>query len=179
MDKKHCYICLPISGVTSDLWERLNTAKKEAEAMGFIPVSPLEVNNQTEQDPQYDRETVGVYMGRDLQTIIDDCDLIYVCNGWELSKGCNVEVECAIQYYKEIIYQTIPTTFSFEQVITHKRRVNAYKMEYAKETGNTENLEILESEWRLIKYISRQFLENGHSPKEIMGQYYQMNITNE
>ena len=25
-------------------------------------------------------------------------DIIWLCEGWEHSKGCNVEVECAIQY---------------------------------------------------------------------------------
>ena len=25
-------------------------------------------------------------------------DMIWLCDGWEHSKGCNVEVECAIQY---------------------------------------------------------------------------------
>lgn len=178
MDKKKCYICLPISGVTSDLWSRLNKAKEEVEEMGFIPVSPLELNNQTEEDPQYGRESVGTYMGRDIQSIIDDCDAVYVCNGWQTSQGCNVEIECAKQYYKEIIYQTIPTTFTLESVLALKRRTNAHKMEYAKSLNDKEKLIILESEWRLIKFISRQFLEN-RSIGNTMAEYYKLNLTNE
>ena len=29
---------------------------------------------------------------------------IWLCDGWEYSKGCNVELECAIQYGLNIVY---------------------------------------------------------------------------
>lgn len=177
MNKK-CYICLPISGHEADVWERLNRAKAEVEEMGFIPVSPLELNNQTEEDPRYNRESVGTYMSRDIQYIIDECDIIYVCEGWETSSGCNVEIECARQYLKEIIYQVIPTRFSLESVLAMKRRINGYKMEYVKSINDVRKLEILESEWRLIKFMSNQFLTNK-SIIDTMGEYYRLNLTNE
>ena len=31
-------------------------------------------------------------------------DIIWLCEGWEYSKGCNVELECAIQYGLNIVY---------------------------------------------------------------------------
>ena len=31
-------------------------------------------------------------------------DMIWLCDGWEYSKGCNVELECAIQYGISIMY---------------------------------------------------------------------------
>ena len=31
-------------------------------------------------------------------------DTIWLCDGWEYSKGCNVEFECAIQYELDIVY---------------------------------------------------------------------------
>lgn len=31
-------------------------------------------------------------------------DMIWLCDGWEYSKGCNVEFECAIQYELDIMY---------------------------------------------------------------------------
>ena len=31
-------------------------------------------------------------------------DMIWLCEGWEYSKGCNVELECAIQYGLCIVY---------------------------------------------------------------------------
>ena len=31
-------------------------------------------------------------------------DMIWLCDGWEYSKGCNVELECAISYGLDIVY---------------------------------------------------------------------------
>lgn len=31
-------------------------------------------------------------------------DIIWLCEGWEYSKGCNVELECAIQYGLVVVY---------------------------------------------------------------------------
>lgn len=31
-------------------------------------------------------------------------DTIWLCEGWEYSKGCNIELECAISYGLDIIY---------------------------------------------------------------------------
>ena len=31
-------------------------------------------------------------------------DMIWLCDGWDYSKGCNVEHECAIQYGLDIVY---------------------------------------------------------------------------
>ena len=31
-------------------------------------------------------------------------DMIWLCDGWEYSKGCNVELECAMQYGISIVY---------------------------------------------------------------------------
>ena len=31
-------------------------------------------------------------------------DMLWLCDGWEYSKGCNIELECAIQYGLDIVY---------------------------------------------------------------------------
>ena len=31
-------------------------------------------------------------------------DMIWLCDGWEYSNGCNIELECAIQYGLDIVY---------------------------------------------------------------------------
>ena len=31
-------------------------------------------------------------------------DMIWLCDGWKHSKGCNIEHECAIQYGLDIVY---------------------------------------------------------------------------
>lgn len=39
-------------------------------------------------------------------------DAIWLCEGWEYSKGCNVELECAIQYGLDIVYSEYVITRS-------------------------------------------------------------------
>ena len=31
-------------------------------------------------------------------------DVLWLCDGWEYSKGCTIELECAIQYGLDIVY---------------------------------------------------------------------------
>lgn len=31
-------------------------------------------------------------------------DMIWLCDGWEYSRGCNIEFECAVRYGVDIIY---------------------------------------------------------------------------
>lgn len=39
-------------------------------------------------------------------------DMIWLCDGWEYSKGCNVELECAMQYGLVIVYPEYITEWS-------------------------------------------------------------------
>ena len=39
-------------------------------------------------------------------------DMIWLCEGWEYSKGCNVELECAIQYGLVVVYPEYITEWS-------------------------------------------------------------------
>ena len=39
-------------------------------------------------------------------------DAIWLCDGWEYSKGCNIELECAIQYGLVIVYPEYVTEWS-------------------------------------------------------------------
>lgn len=104
---KNCYICLPIAGREDDIFERAEKARQEIVKMGYNPISPLDLNEIGEEELK-DHTLLAKtawYMGRDIQTIIEHCDAIYCCEGWEYSKGCNVERECAKQYNREILYQ--------------------------------------------------------------------------
>lgn len=37
-------------------------------------------------------------------------DVLWLCDGWEYSKGCNIELECAIQYGLDIVYPPMHKT---------------------------------------------------------------------
>ena len=43
------------------------------------------------------------WLSKSLQSLAM-ADTIWLCNGWEYSKGCNIELECAIQYGLDIVY---------------------------------------------------------------------------
>ena len=105
--RKCCYICIPIAGREDDVFERAELAKQQVEKLGYTPVCPLDLNKIGEKElvNHTELQMTAWYMGRDIDIIIRECDAIYCCEGWEYSKGCNVEHECAKQYSRDIIYQ--------------------------------------------------------------------------
>ena len=105
--EKCCYICIPIAGREDDVFERAELAKQQVEKLGYTPICPLDLNKIGEKElvNHTELQMTAWYMGRDIDIIIRECDAIYCCEGWEYSKGCNVERECAKQYSRDIIYQ--------------------------------------------------------------------------
>lgn len=45
------------------------------------------------------------WLGRSIEGLAQ-ADMLWLCDGWEYSKGCNIELECAISYGLEISYPT-------------------------------------------------------------------------
>lgn len=43
------------------------------------------------------------WLGRSIEGLAQ-ADMLWLCDGWEYSKGCNIELECAISYGLEISY---------------------------------------------------------------------------
>ena len=41
---KTCYICLPIAGRENDIFERAEIARQEIINLGYLPISPLDLN---------------------------------------------------------------------------------------------------------------------------------------
>jgi hypothetical protein len=105
--EKYCYICIPIAGRENDVFERAEIAKLQVKKLGYKPICPLDLNKIGEKElvNHTEIQMTAWYMGRDIDMIIRDCDAIYCCEGWECSKGCNVERECAKQYSRDILYQ--------------------------------------------------------------------------
>lgn len=93
------YISIPITGHDSTKTrEEADRVKAMLSRQGHTPVNPFDI-------------PTGV---RDLQCIdhlladlrvLNDCDAIYMCRGWENSKGCTVEHCFAHEYNKIIIYE--------------------------------------------------------------------------
>lgn len=106
--KKRCYICIPILNREEDAVLRAKAAAEAIEGMGYEPVNPLDLNNVIgkELTSYASDDQIAWFMGRDISTIISQCDAVYCCDGWKQSRGCNVERECAKRYGKTIFYQT-------------------------------------------------------------------------
>lgn len=92
------YISLPITG--HDLAEvrlRAEEAKQFLTGMGYEPVSPLDVS--PDPDAPYHE-----HIGRDIAALLT-CDAVLFLDGWKASRGCNLEMEAALIYKKEILFE--------------------------------------------------------------------------
>ena len=92
------YISLPITGHDLTEVRRLaEEAKQLLTGMDHEPVSPLDVS------PNPDA-TYAEHIGRYIAALLE-CDTALFLNGWESSRGCNLEMEAARIYGKEILFE--------------------------------------------------------------------------
>ena len=102
MKRKRIYISIPISG--HDLTE----VKEDAEYkqnMLYWAYKPNEWEIITHFDvcPEPDKP-YSYYMGKDIEALLE-CDAIFLCEGWQNSKGCMAEFEVARIYGKKIMFE--------------------------------------------------------------------------
>lgn len=98
---KRIYVSLPISGY--DLAERKQYARLvEMRLVEEMP-KPLQVITPFTVCPDSDKP-YSYFMGKDIEALLE-CDTIYMCKGWQNSKGCMAEFEVAKIYGKEIIIE--------------------------------------------------------------------------
>jgi hypothetical protein len=96
--KKKIYISIPITGKdidlvkTKSLFAKFRLQSKEVEC-----ITPFDICDEKDKSYSY-------YMGKDIECLLE-CDAIYMCKGWQDSKGCMAEFEVARIYGKEIIFE--------------------------------------------------------------------------
>ena len=107
MKRKRIYISIPISG--HDLEEVKAKARDISESLlcdvfGFKKgrnrpgvITPFDVCPEPDKPYSY-------YMGKDIEALLE-CDAIYLCEGWQNSKGCMAEFEVARIYDKQILFE--------------------------------------------------------------------------
>ena len=107
MKRKRIYISIPISG--HDLEEvkekargirkclLLNEFDWEKGWNSTDVITPFDVCSEPDKPYSY-------YMGKDIEALLE-CDAIYLCEGWQNSKGCMAEFEVARIYGKEIMFE--------------------------------------------------------------------------
>lgn len=107
---KRIYLSLPISGYPiNQRKEYAYQVKRELECghyagWGYFKdedeiqiVTPFDVCPEPDKPYSY-------YMGKDIEALLE-CDAIYLCEGWQNSKGCMAEFEVARIYGKEIMFE--------------------------------------------------------------------------
>lgn len=79
-------------------------AKKDGEQVNIIDSYIDDTTRNDFQERMSDAINWDIYwLSQSLQRLAL-ADTIWLCEGWEYSKGCNVELECAIQYGLDIVY---------------------------------------------------------------------------
>lgn len=99
----HIYISLPITGKNeSEQRRKAIMWQNYLESKGHIISNPFDIFDRLinlNPNPSY-----RAIMQDDLAELIT-CDAIFLCNGWEESKGCLEEVELAIQQKLKVMFE--------------------------------------------------------------------------
>ena len=105
------YLSLPISG--RSVKERMAYAEKikygliAAYCRGegiFMAESKLNIIAPFDVNENEDKDSYARKMGNDIEALLE-CDAIYLCRGWQNSKGCMAEFEVARIYNKQILFE--------------------------------------------------------------------------
>ena len=92
------YISIPISGHDeTEVREHADLIKSSLSRAGHRPVSPFDV--YAGKKPTY-----ADYLCCDLRALAD-CDAIFLCNGWQFSRGCRIERNFAEEFGKQVMYE--------------------------------------------------------------------------
>lgn len=98
MSKQKVYISGAITGHhMEDVEARFERAKKMLEKVNCEPVSPLENGLPP-------NATWEAHMARDLE-MLSECDAVFMLDGWEHSRGCQIEFRTAIEHRISIIFE--------------------------------------------------------------------------
>lgn len=94
------YISLPISNCDEKAQrEKADKIKMALSRKGHQVVNPFEI--YAGENPKYID-----YLLADLRAL-NDCDAIYLCKGWQQSKGCQLEREFAELYRKRLMFESV------------------------------------------------------------------------
>lgn len=89
------YISLPITGHDiEEVKDRATNLKKQLTSEWNEIITPFDVCQEKDKPYSY-------YMGRDIEALLE-CDAIFMAEGWQSSRGCNLEYNAAVLYDKHV-----------------------------------------------------------------------------
>lgn len=92
------YISGPITGI-KDYMQNFARAERKLGAEGHVPVNPAKVNAQLPKDTTHEEYMKMSYV------MLDMCDAVFMLEGWEGSKGCNLELKYACKHGITITFE--------------------------------------------------------------------------
>lgn len=100
---KRVYISIPISGYDIKEVKRRAYQVKALVRLRCAEGDILNVITPFDVCPDSDKP-YSYFMGKDIEALLE-CDAIFLCEGWQNSKGCMAEFEVAKIYNKKIIIE--------------------------------------------------------------------------
>lgn len=99
MNKK-CYIAGKIGDLPKEVYEaEFERAKTEVIALGYLPVSPVDL-------PHQHGRTWSEYMREDVIAMLQ-CDAVYAIRNWRQSPGATIEINTALSIGIDVIHQRV------------------------------------------------------------------------
>jgi hypothetical protein len=95
--KTKIYISGKITGIEEEAAHIFESASSLLQIQGYEIINPMTL-------PHNHDKSWESYMREDLKALLD-CDSIYMLNGWNDSKGANLEYHIAISLGLEVIYE--------------------------------------------------------------------------
>lgn len=93
------YISLPITGCEIHARQHADIVKAMLSRAGHNPVNPFEI--YCGKNPEYADNLCA-----DLRALAD-CDAIFLCRGWQFSRGCRIERTFAEEFGKQVMYENV------------------------------------------------------------------------
>lgn len=88
---KKVYISIPISGEDyNGQRDHASAVAKELKQQGYSPITPFDIVKSV-------TTPYNEAMGKCVAGLLE-CDAIYLCKGWQNSKGCSSELHIALVY---------------------------------------------------------------------------------
>lgn len=99
--KKRIYISIPTSGEDQKKQrERADLIKTLLSKRGYDVINPFEIYRERDASE-------GDNLGTDITSLVNHADEVFMCKGWQASRGCKIARFVAETYGKRVIFENV------------------------------------------------------------------------